>query len=384
MFLKKLQERNQNLLNVAIEFHQKGLLSPDTYLLDVDTILDNAKLLIEKAKKNNIKLYVMTKQIGRIPFLAKKILELGYSGVVAVDFKEAEIMIKNNIPLGNVGHLVQAPTKLLEEIIKSNVEIMTVYSYEKIEQIDKVAKKLNKIQNIMLRVLEEDSIIYSGQSGGFYLNELEGLCMKIKKLKNIKINGLTSFPCYLYDKSLNKINPTKNVETIKKAKNILSKYRIEVEQLNFPSATSLANIKNIRENGGTHGEPGHALTGTTPFNAYNDEGEKPAILYLSEVSHNLRGKGYFYGGGYYRRSGIESVLVGNKSKSLKEIKVTPPTDESIDYYFELNEEANVGDTVLGAFRTQIFVTRSDVALIGGMKENKPYIIGIYDSLGREK
>ncbi|WP_300342466.1 alanine racemase [Fusobacterium sp.] len=384
MFLKKLQERNQNLLNVAIEFHQKGLLSPDTYLLDVDTILDNAKLLIEKAKKNNIKLYAMTKQIGRIPFLAKKILELGYSGVVAVDFKEAEIMIKNNIPLGNVGHLVQAPTKLLEEIIKSNVEIMTVYSYEKIEQIDKVAKKLNKIQNIMLRVLEEDSIIYSGQSGGFYLNELEGLCMKIKKLKNIKINGLTSFPCYLYDKSLNKINPTKNVETIKKAKNILSKYRIEVEQLNFPSATSLANIKNIRENGGTHGEPGHALTGTTPFNAYNDEGEKPAILYLSEVSHNLRGKGYFYGGGYYRRSGIESVLVGNKSKSLKEIKVTPPTDESIDYYFELNEEANVGDTVLGAFRTQIFVTRSDVALIGGMKENKPYIIGIYDSLGREK
>lgn len=384
MFLKKLQERNQNLLNVAIEFHQKGLLSPDTYLLDVDTILDNAKLLIEKAKKNNIKLYAMTKQIGRIPFLAKKILELGYSGVVAVDFKEAEIMIKNNIPLGNVGHLVQAPTKLLEKIIKSNVEIMTVYSYEKIEQIDKVAKKLNKIQNIMLRVLEEDSIIYSGQSGGFYLNELEGLCMKIKKLKNIKINGLTSFPCYLYDKSLNKINPTKNVETIKKAKNILSKYRIEVEQLNFPSATSLANIKNIRENGGTHGEPGHALTGTTPFNAYNDEGEKPAILYLSEVSHNLRGKGYFYGGGYYRRSGIESVLVGNKSKSLKEIKVTPPTDESIDYYFELNEEANVGDTVLGAFRTQIFVTRSDVALIGGMKENKPYIIGIYDSLGREK
>lgn len=384
MFLNKLQERNQNLLNIAIEFHQKGLLSPDTYLLDVDTILDNAKLLIEKAKKNNIKLYAMTKQIGRIPFLAKKILELGYSGVVAVDFKEAEIMIKNNIPLGNVGHLVQAPTKLLEKIIKSNVEIMTVYSYEKVEQIDKVAKKLNKIQNIMLRVLDEDSIIYSGQSGGFYLNELEEFCMKIKKLKNIKINGLTSFPCYLYDKSINKIKPTKNVETIKKAQNILSKYGIKVEQLNFPSATSLANIKNIRENGGTHGEPGHALTGTTPFNAYNDKGEKPAILYLSEVSHNLRGKGYFYGGGYYRRSGIESVLVGNKSKSLKKIKVTSPTDESIDYYFELNEEANVGDTVLGAFRTQIFVTRSDVALIGGVKENKPYIIGIYDSLGREK
>ena len=226
MFLNKLQEKNPKLLNTAIEFHQKGLLSPDTYLLDVDTILDNAKLLIEEAKKNNIKLYVMTKQIGRIPFLAKKILELGYSGVVAVDFKEAEIMIKNNIPLGNIGHLVQTPTKLLEKVIKSNVEIMTVYSYEKIEQIHKIANKLNKIQDIMLRVLEEDSTVYSGQSGGFYLNELEGLCMKVKELKNIRINGLTSFPCYLYDKSMNKVKPTKNIETIKKAQNILKKYGI--------------------------------------------------------------------------------------------------------------------------------------------------------------
>ena len=79
----------------------------------------------------------------------------------------------------------------------------------------------------MLRVLEEDSTIYSGQSGGFYLNELEGLCMKIKKLKNIKINGLTSFPCYLYDKSINKVKSTKNVETIKKAQDILRKHGIE-------------------------------------------------------------------------------------------------------------------------------------------------------------
>ena len=60
-----------------------------------------------------------------------------------------------------------------------------------------------------------------------------------------------------------------------------------------------------------------------------------------------------------------------------------PTMESIDYYFEICGNNKVGETVIGAFRTQIFVTRSNVALIEGIKDKNPKIIGIYDSLGRE-
>ncbi len=34
----------------------------------------------------------MTKQFGRNPWLAEKLLALGYSGIVAVDYKEARVM----------------------------------------------------------------------------------------------------------------------------------------------------------------------------------------------------------------------------------------------------------------------------------------------------
>ena len=384
MFLNAVKNRNNKLIEAAIAFHQQGLISPDTYLLDVDTILDNAKKIYEAAQKKGIKLYAMTKQIGRNPFLAKKFIDIGYSGIVAVDFKEAEVMMKHNIKLGNVGHLVQLPTSSIEKVLKYGTEFITVYSVEKAEEIDRIAHQLDKVQKIMLRVLDRKSVVYSGQNGGFYLETLKETIEKISQFKNIKIAGLTSFPCFLYNKEKNIVEPTSNINTILEAKKVADDMGLEIEELNMPSVTSLANIDTIAKYGGTHGEPGHSLTGTTPYNAYNNDGEVPAIVYLSEVSHNIDGKGYFYGGGHYRRSCIEGVLVGNNIKNLERYKVTPPSDESIDYYFELEKEANIGATVVGAFRTQIFVTRSDVALIGGLSKNKPYIMGIYDSLGREK
>jgi len=63
--------------------------------------------------------------------------------------------------------------------------------------------------------------------------------------------------------------------------------------------------------------------------------------------------------------------------------VIPPSNESIDYHFGLTKEGMVGDTVIMAFRYQIFVTRSDVVLVEGLEKKKPKIVGIYDSMGRK-
>lgn len=383
MFIDIVQKKNPDLIKIAIELHQKGEILPDTYVLDVDAILENGRALCKKAEENGIKLYAMTKQFGRVPYLAKKLVEIGFSGIVTVDFKEALVMMDNGVKLGNVGHLVQIPSSLVDKVVKHSPEIITVYSLEKIKEIDSAAKKYGKVQDIMLRVLERDSKIYSGQSGGFYLDQIEKLAKEVLKLKNVRINGLTSFPCFLYNCDKNIIEGTKNIESIKKAKRILKELGISVHQLNMPSATSLQNIENIKAHGGTHGEPGHALTGTTPFNSRNLAGEIPGIIYVSEISHNLDEKSYCYGGGHYRRSGISSVLIGKNVENLKRCPIVPPTMESIDYYFELSENNSVGDTVIGAFRTQIFVTRSSVALVEGIKIGSPKVVGIYDSLGRE-
>lgn len=383
MFLEKTIERNRELVQATFKLHKDGLLLPDTYVIDLDTLIENAKKIKDEADKYGIKLYFMTKQIGRNPLICKEFMKLGYDGAVVVDFKEAETMIDNGIKIGHVGHLVQIPKALIEKVIKSRPDYITVYSIEKAKEINEACERLNIKQNIMLRVLGENDNLYSGQYGGFKLNELKKFGEELVKLNNIKIAGVTSFPCFLFNEESNEIKRTNNIDTIKEAKEILEKeLNVKIEQLNMPSATCVNSIKSIYEEGGTHGEPGHGLTGSTPYHKANDGAELPAMVYLSEVSHNLLDRSYCYGGGHYRRSHMENALVGTDIDNSKMIKVIPPTDESIDYHFELSENCKVSDTVIMAFRTQIFVTRSNVAIVKGIKSGKPEIVGIYDSQGR--
>ena len=383
MFLEKTVERNKELVQAAFNLHREGLILPDTYVIDLDTLIENARKIKEEADKYGIKLYFMTKQIGRNPIIAREFMKLGYEGAVVVDFKEAEVMINNNINIGHVGHLVQVPKALIEKVVKSKPEYITVYTIEKAKEINEACEKFGLKQNIMLRVLGENDNLYSGQYGGFKLEELKEIGKELIKLKNLNIAGVTSFPCFLYDTESNEIKRTNNIDTIKEAKVILEReFNINIEQLNMPSATCVNSIKKIYEEGGTHGEPGHGLTGSTPYHKYNNGVELPAMIYVSEVSHNLLDKGYCYGGGHYRRSNMENALVGESIDNSKIVKITPPTDESIDYHFELSEKCNVSDTVIMAFRTQIFVTRSNVALVKGIQKGKPEIIGVYDSQGQ--
>ncbi|GAA0083761.1 YhfX family PLP-dependent enzyme [Clostridium sp. CTA-7] len=383
MFLEKTIERNRELVQAAFKLHKEGLIIPDTYVIDLDTLLENAKKMKAEADKYGIKLYFMTKQIGRNPFIAKEFMKLGYDGAVVVDFKEAEVMIDNGIKIGHVGHLVQIPKALIEKVVKSKPDYITVYSVKKAKEINEACEKLGLKQNIMLRVLGENDNLYSGQYGGFKLEELKIIGEELVKLKNLNLAGVASFPCFLFDEESNKIKRTNNIDTIKKAKDILEEtFNVKIEQLNMPSATCVSSIKSIYEEGGTHGEPGHGLTGTTPYHKFNDGVELPAMVYVSEVSHNLGDRSYCYGGGHYRRSHMENALVGEDIDNSKMIKVIPPTDESIDYHFELSENCKVSDTVVMAFRTQIFVTRSNVALVKGIKDGNPEIVGVYDSQGR--
>ena len=65
------------------------------------------------------------------------------------------------------------------------------------------------------------------------------------------------------------------------------------------------------------------------------------------------------------------------------VPAVPPTDESIDYHFELEGPCTVGEGVLMCFRTQIFVTRSEVAVVKGLSAGKPELVGIYSALGQK-
>lgn len=384
MFLQALLNRNRPLAELGLQWQQQGVILPDTYLLDLDAICENAAAMKAEADKYGIKLYFMLKQIGRNPVVAKALMDVGLVGAVCVDYREALTMIENHIPVGNVGHLVQVPNAAVETIVAAHPEIMTVYTLDKVRQIGAAAQKLGFVQPIMLRVLGPDDMLYSGQYGGFWLNELERTVTEIEKVPGVRIAGVCSFPCFLYDEAQDEICAKPNLQTVQKAAEYLRSKGYTDLQLNMPSASCVHSIPLAAAAGATHMEPGHGLTGTTPYHAVHaDAVERPAYLYVTEVSHTLGEKSYCYAGGHYRRGHLKNALVGKDVENARLVPAVPPTDESIDYHFELEGPCTVGEGVLMCFRTQIFVTRSEVAVVKGLSAGKPELVGIYSALGQK-
>ena len=383
MFLKKTLILNKPLVEAAMMLHQSGTIQPDTYVIDYDQTVDNARMILEEATKQNVELYFMMKQLGRNPYLAQAFMDLGYKGAVVVDFREAEVMMNANIPLGNVGHLVQTPKHMLKKIISYGTEVMTVFTIEKLREINQASRDLATIQDVILKVYSEGDMQYPSQEGGVDLRKLSDFLIEANKLSNIKIVGATAFPAFLYNETTGKISKTHNYETIMKAIETMRSHGCEIKQINAPSTTSVRTLKLMEGTPITHGEPGHGLTGTTPAHAYEDMEEIPSVVYVSEVSHNFESFSYCYGGGYYRRSHVSHALsMFDSSQAI--VDVIPMQDDNIDYYFKLKSNIPVSSTVIMAFRFQIFVTRSRVAIVKGIQSGKPCVVGIYDSFGKKE
>lgn len=383
MFLHNIDDKNPKLMEACFQLHQEGKILPDNYVIDLDTLKKNATIMLNEAKKQKIDLYFMLKQLGRNPYIAKELVSLGYKGAVVVDFKEASMMMKHHIPIANVGHLVQMPKAMIQELVDYDCAYMSVFSLEKIKDIDACAEKSGKIQKLLLKVVGAKDHIYSGQTAGFRLETLPAIIAKIKELKHVKIAGITSFPCFLYDEEKDTIAATENLTTLLHAKKVLENAGITVENINAPSATCTTTLQMMGQYGIHSAEPGHGLTGTTPLHAHRDCKEQPCAVYVSEVSHNFDGYGYCYGGGHYRRSHMKNALVGTSRSQAEWMMVTPPDLDSIDYYFQLSKPCSINDTVLMAFRFQIFVTRSNVVLLEGLHTDGPYKLHLYQSQGEE-
>ena len=56
MFLDRLMERNRPLAEVALKWQQDGTILPDTYVVDVDAVVENGRMMLEAANPRGIKL----------------------------------------------------------------------------------------------------------------------------------------------------------------------------------------------------------------------------------------------------------------------------------------------------------------------------------------
>ncbi|PNH91036.1 hypothetical protein C1M56_01950 [Vibrio diazotrophicus] len=385
MFVNALQMHNPALIDAALCLHTEGKVLPDSYIIDLDTFVDNAKKIKAEADKHGITLYAMTKQFGRNPFLARLLVEdLGYQGIVCVDYKEARLFSRHGIKIANVGHLVQPPQAMLAQLMHDvQPEVVTVVTMEKAIALSQAAINANRVQKVLLKFYDSKDVFYTNQETGFPLTALSSVVAEIEKLPGIRIAGLTHFPCLLADKE--QVMPTPNAQTAAIAAQQCRDLGIEVEQLNLPSMTCCSSMATLSQLGATHGEPGHALTGTTPLHQFEQpQPETVAMLYLSEVSHHHQGKSYCFGGGYYRRGHMENALIWPQVGSpAVQCQVHNDNQASIDYHLRLSGTAPVGSAVVMAFRTQVFVTRSDIVIVAGIHSGQPRVIGVWDSLGNE-
>lgn len=382
MFIKALQRQNPTLIATALRFWQQGRIAPDSWVIDVDQVLENGKQLLKTAQQYGISLYLMTKQIGRNPWLAEKLLALGYQGIVVVDYKESRVMRRAGLPVSHQGHLVQIPSAQVAGAVEQGTEVITLFSLEKAREVSAAAVASGRMQAVMLKVYGESDFLYPGQESGFALAELDSVVAHLRSLPGIELTGLTHFPCLLWDDEQEKILPTPNLRSLLAARDKLESLGVTVQQLNAPSATSCSSLPLLAEFGVTHAEPGHALTGTIPANQQGDQPERVAMLWLSEISHHFAGQSYCYGGGYYRRGHAKHALVfAPASENAQLAQLNAVDDSSIDYYLPLESEFPIGSAAIFCFRTQIFVTRSDVVLVAGIQSGNPEIVARYDSLG---
>lgn len=382
MFIEALKRQNPALISAAIALWQQGKIAPDSWVIDVDQVIENGKRLLDVARQHGISLYLMTKQIGRNPWLADKLLQLGYAGIVVVDYKEARVMRRAGLPVAHQGHLVQIPSHQVSDAVAQGTDVITLFSLEKAHEVSAAAVRAGREQSVMLKVYGKDDFLYPGQESGFPLAYLAEVVSEIRQLPGLRVKGLTHFPCLLWDEKSHQTRPTPNLHTLVEARRELDAAGMGIEQLNAPSASSCASLPLLAEYGVTHAEPGHALTGTIPCNQKGDQPERIAMLWLSEVSHHFRGDSYCYGGGYYRRGHAQNALVFTPNNDTPiQTTLKPVDDSSIDYYLPLVGEFPVSSAVVFCFRTQIFVTRSDVVLVSGIQRGAAEIVARYDSLG---
>ncbi len=391
MFLNTLKKRNPELIEIAVDFHQNRILPPNTWIIDLDTIASNAQILAEKAREYHLTTYVMSKQFGRNPLVNLVAIKNGLYKVVAVDIQGAKILHRYGVPIGHIGHLNQIPRCDLEFALNLNPDVITVFSLEFAEEISQIAQKMGRIQSLLLRVVGPRDQFFIGQEGGIPEEQLENTVKKINALPNVKISGVTSFPCIRYNPTSQiPVEITENFRTIIKAADKLRKMGIDITQVNAPGNTSSETFPLLSSFGATHVEPGHGLLGTTPNHAFKDGlPEKPSYLYLTEVSHFVGHNAYVFGGGFWsdikNDNQMSHALIGNSPQNifLKEFE-SIPMQQIIDYHGVLKNAAGEikrGDTVIFGFRTQMQMTHSQIAIVSGISKRNPKLEALFDHAG---
>lgn len=392
MLLKRALERNPEMVETAIDFHQCGVIPPATYLVDLDAIAANATAMAKEIKANNLRSYIMTKQNGRNPYITGVALAAGFDSIVAVEAIEARVCHRYGHPIGHVGHLSNIPKNEIPDILAMDPQVMTVFTLEAAKGISDAAGEIGRVQDLYVRINNPGDEFFKGMVGGWTVDQCVPGVKAITELPNVRVVGLTSFVNITYQTpDAEAAEPTNTFYTMIRAKERLeTELGLEDLRVNAPAFNNCATFKMLAEHGATDVEPGIGLLGSSLAHAYQDLTEKPAQLLVSEVMHHWDGEAYVLGGGlsYVEGSGGPHeypirCLSGTNFEEAKDNSMILVEKGIIDYHgvHSEGEKAKVGDTAIYALRAQFFMNRGYVAIVSGISGGEPKLEAMFDGLG---
>ncbi|MFX0019183.1 MAG: diaminopimelate decarboxylase family protein [Promethearchaeota archaeon] len=252
--------------------------------------------------------------------------------------------------------------ELIEMSIDKGVKEIIVYNINYLNQIDNIAKKLNKIQNICLRIRSSK---FNSKLGIQLTNEsLKELVSFVKNYKNIKVTTILSH----YATQMNSLDQfNKNVKTLGNAFHLLLGQGLNPTNINlgggFPEATIMSekqleklalNIKDQLVNYNLDGkniylEPGRYFVGDSGLIIAKIVNKTENRWIFLDIGNHICPKFAKCSLRFYNASQINSP-----HKYKTSIGGIIPTDQDVlakDYFFtkEFNEEEIVLITNVGAY-----------------------------------
>ncbi len=392
MFLDVLRRRNPDFIEAAIALHRQGKLPANAYVLDLDAIEANARVLKTEADRLGMKIFAMTKQVGRASSFCQAVMRGGIAASVAVDMACARATHRAGMKVGHLGHLQQVARHEAKAAAAAfKPDYWTVFNDVKAEEAAAGARAAGYVQDLLARIAAEGDIFYRGHEGGFDAGEVARVAESFDRLDGGRFAGITTFPALLFDHQTRKVVPTHNLATLTKAAEALAKAGRNHIEVNAPGTTSSVLLQGLADAGATQCEPGNGLHGTTALHAVEDLPELPAVCYLTEVSHLSGGKAYCFGGGFYIDPifpdyDVKAIVSDEPTvaaSALRSVEVPPPS--MIDYYAMIDATGphapKPGDTAVFGFRGQAFVTRAYVVGISGVSRGQPRVETIENSFG---
>lgn len=401
MFLDLLRRRNPAFLDAIAELHRDGALPANTYAIDLDAVGRNASAFARETARLGLTPFAMTKQIGRNPDVSRVLAASGITHAVGVDLQCALAAASGGLRIGHLGHLVQIPRHEADTAAALEPLYWTVFNETKAREAGAAALRRGRVQDVLLRVVQEGDRFYTGHEGGFPLEGIVAAADLVDTIPGVRFAGITTFPATLFDAASGTATATPNRSTLTTAVELLEAAGRTGIEVNAPGTTSISVLEALAGAGATQVEPGHGLTGTTPAHAVSDLEEEPAIAYVTEVSHLWNDRAYVFGGGLYVDPvlggvGTSAIVVATGAGApagrgpgfvagLDTLPVEMPAPEAIDYYATIplngRTDIRVGDTVVFGFRPQVFVTRASTAAVSGIGTGQHRVEGVWAADG---